>query len=185
MKDRISECEKMPDPDDDPACWTEFMKKNPRRWNELVNMIMFHESCCDSSGVKILAHAVDLVMCSHCDATFPSKKACGSHARAKHGVRCDQRYYADGSATCLVCATSFSSRLRVLAHLCRKNSACWAAVCSSKRPFRRLTDSKVAELDAIDAAARLAAQREGRSTPLALRQRRRANGNFAGRAILG
>ena len=100
------------------------------------------------------------------------------HQRMVHGHRCTVKHFVGPDACCPICKTTFSTRLRCIAHLTDKRRRgnripCGELLASSDaNPW---VPAEVARLDAVDREVRRAAHRSGRTTPLScgLPQRRR------------
>ena len=112
--------------------------------------------------------------CGVCSATVASAPALACHVRAAHKQRTGLRNFLDGSGICPVCATVFSSRLQVLAHVSerRKRSKRDTVSCRERLEagfMQPLSPEKVKLFDEVDRLTRAKARREsGRSRPLVL-----------------
>ena len=102
-----------------------------------------------------------------------SNKALLAHQRVKHRVRNPVKNYVIADATCPVCKiSSFSTRLRAIAHLsekrCRGRSTVTCYDQLQQGEYRPLPAELVDKLDEADRTSRRSAMRNGRTTPLAL-----------------
>ena len=77
--------------------------------------------------------------------------------------------YAGADATCMACRTTYSSRLRLLDHLCDPRLKCWQYILDHPRKCPALPEDEVVRLDAIDQAARTLAKKSGLQRPLSTR----------------
>ena len=181
LRDLVSFCARLPDPRLDPAPWVGLIGKS-KQWGQSIDLLHFYASSCDKVSFSAVPCAhIDSFKCHLCESCFPSARARDSHARSKHGVRCPQRRFAPGNGICPVCNTSFQSRLRLLAHLCdSRRTRCWDSICSKHSDVSALDDSVVADLDKLDAALRLDAQRAGHSHVIAKKPAKTATGKTIG-----
>ena len=182
LRSATSLCSHLPDPEIS-APWCRLIIDDPGKWSSSVNSIHFSDSAGDTAvvatpggGMSTLDHICP--ECSHC---FPTERAVGSHRRIMHQIRCEQRFFAPGSGKCLICATQFRSRLRLLAHLCgARRTRCWDVLRASQE--HRLAPEVVARLDELDNQARRTARHAGHSHMLAVGAAVRADGRVVGRA---
>ena len=181
LRDLVSFCARLPDPRLDSAAWIGFINGS-KHWGQSIQLLHFYASSCDKAPPQDAARAhIDSFRCHLCESCFPSARARDSHARAKHGVRCPQRRFAPGDGICPVCNTAFQSRLRLLAHLCdSRRTRCWDSICLNSCDYPALDDIVVAELDTLDAAMRLDAQRAGHSHAIAKKPAKTASGKTIG-----
>ena len=134
----------------------------------------------DTAALAILAHK-----CSQCQRVFGSSRALFRHQQAQHGRRAPQRFYAPASAVCMVCGTKYSSRLRLLDHLCDlRLKVCWSTIQKFRDKYPALSEEEVYELDILDREMRRKAKRSGHSHPLSTAPARRPDGRAVGQATL-
>ena len=145
--------------------WFAFIRDSSSAWLSLIPMIFSMTSICDrSSGngsVATLAGEV-CFSCTLCPAKFGNSKALSAHMRSLHKIRCLQRLYAPGNGRCLVCSTTFSTRLRLIAHLSDTRvgrNKCWRQIISQPSQFTALDELELAALDNIDRVNRREAAR--------------------------
>lgn len=94
----------------------------------------------------------------------------------------DYLHTVPASATCMVCGTTFGSRLGLIVHLSVKRRAkCWHAMLQEPAKYPRLSGKVCAKLDAKDRAERTAAQRVGHSHVLSKGGCTRREGTAVGR----
>ena len=157
------------------------MKENAEEWDRIVPEVHFLHSACDKHLAENDSDLVHAFRCDLCvDCTFASERALKAHKRAKHQVRTEIRFFADEDGQCQCCRTAFSSRLRLVAHLSdARRPSCreWMFVHGSK-----LDETRVAELDELDKAARNTARAGGLTQPLSRGPAYSARGKILGRA---
>ena len=170
-----SKLEELGDPEHNWQAWQNLIVRFPAQWGELVRQFRVHESFLDAASI---AHppvqteapvAEVLFECPTCHKRFLTQRAMWSHRRAQHKVASQAKDYVPESGQCPMCFTTFSTRLRCIAHLSdkRKRGAripCWELLSLRGAPL--LPPAEASRLDALDTAARTAAQRLGRTQPL-------------------
>ena len=189
MRVLVSECSRLPCPDDSPQVWHDFICAEPGRWSRCVGMLHFTDSLCDRDVAASAAAPCRPHRCTLCPASFATHRELAQHARIKHGVRCQQPLFARADAICPVCRTCFGQRVRLISHLCdtrakRLGHRCWTTICASPHLFSQLSAADAAELDSRDNDLRKAARRAGHSHHLAVGCAVRADGSCVGRARL-
>ena len=100
IRSLVSTCSALPDPRSETAPWVELIRSTGK-WRLSTSLLHFYESSCDRvAGTQFPCSHVASFKCRECPACFPTERARDSHARAKHGTRCHQRYFApaDGYA---------------------------------------------------------------------------------------
>ena len=133
--------------------WLAFIAKYPMQWKQLVKG--YHTACNDgegaaedSSGPAVVVFPVrDATVpcfsftCNQCNASFPTNKALMQHARIKHGIKCCIQNLVGDETVCPVCATEFSHRHALIAHLSDNRvrsrvraTSCKAAFLAMDRP---------------------------------------------------
>ena len=153
------------DPDTDAYRWFDYIVNPKNAWNEKVTWLHFTESVADKSKTKATADSVVLhFVCEECQTCFATPTQLKHHRRMKHGVRVRQRYFADANAKCMVCKTEYSSRLRLIAHLCNEKMtkynkvSCWDAIQANPKEYAPLSEEEVAKLDALQHTKKRAKQ---------------------------
>ena len=141
-------------------------------------------SCLDSKASAAEISQANQYMCNVCSGldrpAFATPKALASHMRTVHKIRTPMRAYADSNGVCPACATTFCSRLRLLAHLCdSRRPRCRNYILGSGLPT--LSAERVAKLDSEDREARRLAKRQGHTTVLAKAAAVKADGRRTGR----
>ena len=186
LRQRVSLCSRLPDPEEDASAWVEFIRRGPVAWSLAVKTLHFIESACDKHAMPDLqCQLVCHFRCDACDCAFPTEKAKKAHQRTKHKVLVPQRHYADENGVCPVCSTGFNTRLRLLAHLCdSRRPKCWDRICAQPTNFERLSDERTLELDAADRVSRREARRAGYSHPIAIGPARTEAGKLIGHVKL-
>ena len=149
----------------------------------MVSELSFTESVCDTTPTEISScgRFGKNFVCGLCQDQpgFKSSKALMTHQRIVHKMRTQMRYFADGDGVCKICGICFRSRLRLLAHLTdSRRPGCSSAIISQQ--LQPLSESRVAELDAIDRVARTEARRAGHSHAIAVGPARRPTGECIG-----
>ena len=174
----------LPDPVEGHALWLSFICS--AEWKDAVEQLHFDSYVEKEAGASVTQKSPGLFTCSECAVTeeksdFDSQKALDSHARAKHGVRCEVRCFAPESGKCPVCKAVLCTRLRLIAHLSDKRvgrDRCRNAVLSGS--VTPLAPASVLRLDEADRVARRLAQQAGKSHVTAVGQAKRANGQAVG-----
>ena len=166
--------------DDDPTAWTALVR-DESEWSRILDRISFPESACDTQKVEgDSAPACALSFpCEHCERSFASRKACDSHARAKHGIR-SPFHCKVKSAICPACGVDFRERVRCLNHIGDRRRPRCAEYVVGHCPV--LLRSLVLQLDEADRVARRTARRAGHSNILASAPAISATGKVLGRA---
>ena len=147
----------------------------PSEWRVLVNTIVFYESRADVApavplaGAPLQSSQVGF-SCPDCHERFPNRRALTSHMRVKHKSRdIGVRHLVGADAKCPVCKTTFSTRIRCIAHLSERRIRRGRIPCRSRLPDLPPTEQQLldtAELDALDLEERRAARKRGHITPL-------------------
>ena len=105
-------------------------------------------------------------ICAECRASFNSARALGMHARISHGQRSFQTNYADSDGICPICSKIFPTRLRLIAHLTERRPRGGRVPCGLQLDqARRLSNERVAMLDALDTKERSKARKAGKTQP--------------------
>eukprot|EP00973_Karenia_brevis_P073785 10255529-Karenia_brevis.AAC.1 len=110
---------------------------------------------------------------------FASERALRSHQRSKHGLRSSVKCYADADGRCKACRTTFSSRLRLIAHLSDKRRTACLRFCTAH--VQPLSTAESDRLDMQDREERKAARRAGHTQPLSKARAIKCNGSYVGR----
>ena len=183
LRSLVARCNLLPDPDSDPAAWTQFILSDQLRWKQCVALVHFTDSLCDVRAASPEdAVATREFRCDACGVAFHTHKQLAQHRRIKHGEKCPQRFYAAASGACPVCQTVFGTRLALLSHLCdSRRQRCWTEICRHPGRFVQIPAEEVAVLDALDNEARKRARRQGHSHALATGGCVRADGTPVGR----
>ena len=127
----------------------------------------------DAPAAVVLSH-----VCGDCSVVFASSRVLRMHRTKKHNQRSDIRYYADSNGVCPVCNACFCSRLRLISHLSDPRRTRFSPQLSG---IARLSEARVAELDALDRQAKRLAARDGHTHVLAVSQASSASGRSLGR----
>ena len=159
-----------------PDAWQRFICSHPAAWKQLVKLWADQTTACGYNSCrqerKPSQHTVEggtlarQMICETCGAGFSSSRALQTHERAKHGKRCEARHFADSDGRCPICFKVFPSRLRLMAHLTEKRARRGKNPCrESLYKARRLSDHRVAELDAIDKVGERPRNAKANSSP--------------------
>ena len=182
MRQLVARCSRLPEPDDDPEVWTDFVLQDPLRWKQSVAMLHFIDSVCDVRAGPDGAAVCRPFACAECGVAFETSKQYTQHRRSRYGERCPQRFYAPASGVCPACESTFGTRLALLSHLCdSRRSACWQTIVNHPGKYTKMLPQEVATLDALDRTARTAAKRLGHSHALATGGCVRKDGTPVGR----
>ena len=172
-KDCFSKVGSLGAPCDNPERWSEFILRYPRQWKLLVRSWSQAKWSQDQSRKK----AKDknsfggFFKCTVCSYAADSQRALDMHSRVAHGKRCEIRRWAADSGICVVCQTTFSTRLRLIGHLTESRIRAGRQPCRQElHLYPQLPDEEIARLDAIDREARLKARRQGHTQPLSQAQ---------------
>ena len=112
--------------------------------------------------------------CDSCHCRFASERALQMHFRVAHGARCSAKWFADSNGMCPICFKIFPTRLRLVAHLTEKRHRGDRVPCGSRLGSARpLGAERVAQLDAVDTAARTKARKAGKTQPTVGGRRKR------------
>jgi len=181
----VARCGHLGDPDVCVDAWVGYISASAERWRCDVNMLHFTSSVLDRQAVGDVEVARPF-SCPHCDYAAATARQLGSHVRIKHGHRATQRQFAPASGVCPVCATTFSTRLQLLAHLCesrpnRMGARCWQSIIAAPGKYRPLPAKVVEKLDGLDRDARKASWKAGRSHALTIAPAITSGGRAVGR----
>ena len=162
------------DPCDNADEWSQLMIRYPREWKALVKSLRDvpanSKSCrvtCDDA-----VFSCNLCQAAGHSAVFYSRKALLAHERIVHGSRSIFRHFVTEDCRCPVCKASFSTKLRVLAHLCEKRKrgrraySCRDAILNGG--VLPVSNEMVSKIDHEDNVARKAARSVGKVHPPAL-----------------
>ena len=178
----VALCAALPDPDDHPEEWSNFVLADPLRWKQSVAMLHFVDSLCDVRALPDDAQTCRPHVCTDCHVAFATAKQLAQHRRIKHGERCPQRFYAPASGICPACHTTFGTRLALLSHLCdSRRNACWNAITRNPKRYAKMPATTVEALDDVDREARNAARKSGHTHALATGGCVRSDGTHVGR----
>ena len=130
---------------------------------------MFIESVADPTEMpkSVNDSLFECRLCPHSQVSwFSNSRALQMHQRRVHGVRSILRLFAGADNTCQACSTTFSTRLRLMAHMadsrrvrCRE----WLFAHGV-----RISTEQCAQLDAVDLDQRRQANRAGHTQPLSI-----------------
>lgn len=172
----------MPDPVSCPDAWQDLMVDKPAVFHRYVEGLFYVASVCDTCS-SVGSSVAKTFVCDLCPAPLPafkSSKALESHKRVKHGCRTEMRYYADAGGVCPTCAVNFRSRLRLLAHLVRRDRPrCRQHILATGVP--KLSEEAVAALDLEDRLSRRAALKAGHTHVIAVGSAVRPDGRITGK----
>ena len=172
----------LPEPNEQPEAWWAYMQNETESWEHIVGEVHFLQSSCDTRASSVNAQPLGAFICNQCQGgcTFASDKALRAHMRAEHKTQTEMRYYAGGDAICQCCRTTFSSRLRLIAHIsdargptCRQRLLCSGVV---------LPVEEVVRLDTSDREARRVARAAGHTQPISSKAATKINGKAVGTA---
>jgi hypothetical protein len=170
----------MPEPGVDPDVWRSAIIGDCEQWQCEVRGLIFIDSVADTK-TEIPLH-VRTFGCDLCPGTnklwFPSVRALATHKRTAHGQLSDIKRYAGGDGVCLACGTSFSTRLRLVAHVSdRRRPKCRDELLENHQPPPL---DEVARLDALDWAYQKETRKRGHTQPLSSRQAMKLDGRNVG-----
>ena len=180
--------ERLPDPDESPQMWAEFIAGEESRWTAAVAQLFYVGSVCDRTTVASLAASVQPAIgltCRMCVGTssnhlFPDSKALLQHMRVKHGERVFVRKFVGADGICPICMTDFRERFRCIAHLSdSRRQKCANLI--FERKLIPLPDEQVQKLDELERAAKTAAKKDGHTHILATASAVTADGKRIGR----
>ena len=174
------------------------MNNEPERYKCLIGKIHFTESCLDKLEAPQLVHAA-VWTCEICVAQgcggpdgpsgpcgterkvhFLTKKDLQQHKRIVHKERNPMRFWADETGKCLVCATSFCTRPRLIAHLSdSRRPRCRDRIIQEGIPVL-LTAEAAEVLDGLDAQALREARKKGHTHIIAVGSARTSSGKRVG-----
>ena len=131
-----------------------------------------------ASGFCTGQHWTERPCASHCHSTldfpahlvvffFESQKAVLQHNRVTHGHRSDVKMWAGADCRCIVCGSTFSTRLRLIAHLTENRVRRGRPPCrASLQCIPPLAPDVVCALDLLDTKHRRDARHNGHTQPL-------------------
>ena len=167
----------------DASQWCSFIEAFPHQFRESVKQLVVHESVLDThvgplNAPECTSHGAHV--CATCGKSFASKRARDMHGRKKHAERSPFASLIGDTCQCPICATTFSTRLRLLAHLAETRvRGKKSRPCGPQLLDRNPTQIPVHErdaLNALDTTARREAKRVGymhpRSTAMPVRAKR-------------
>ena len=161
-------------PQEAPDLWTRFMSEHPKEWKELVSLAgRSPDPDAHNNAPRSSALLTDgpFFACVACDKAFATWRAKAMHDRVKHSSSSAltpdvPKAYAPESGTCPVCKVTFSTRLRLIAHLTDRRVRGKRVPCMNRVvPEMRLPAATLEALDAQDRLARRAAQQSGLTQP--------------------
>ena len=154
----------LPDPKLDPRPWVTIMVTCPAEWRELVYLYVgfvssLHKPTQDSDeGSEFV--------CTDCQSKFHTERALKSHCRSKHFHRNPVYQFVDSSGICPGCQTNYHTRLRVLSHITdKRRPTCHNYIMAGNCTI--ISEQELQKCVITDRAARLQAQRTGRTHPQA------------------
>ena len=170
LKPKLDE---LPDPREDAQPWVTLIAEFPWEWKELVSKYRYFSSTLITAHRPVPAFQCTgeappdshPFPCSLCPAeatrVFSNTRALNSHQMKVHGLRREARFFVD-TGLCPACGHDYITRARALEHVTRRRE-CSVAI----HDHPRLSDERVAQLDASDAALARVARHQGHARPLA------------------
>ena len=154
----------LPSPLDNSGAWFQIMESCPSEWKDIVKLYVSY-----SSTLRRPAQDSEIGSahtCSECQARLHTERALKSHCRTKHAHRNPVSKFIDASGICPSCQTNYHTRLRVLSHVTDKRRlTCRNYILAGNCTIT--TEQELQKCVITDRAARLQAQRAGRTHPQA------------------
>ena len=152
--------------------WSDFICKWPRQWKELVKSWLPASGEGEAVDLAHVTHAAQSreqasnCSCSVCGFRFESERALKMHCRVKHQARSKVKSWCGDDNRCCVCGLTFSTRLRLIAHLTDSRIRFGRQPCQRfLNRFPQIPPEVCARLDQLDKQARLKAHRKGTTQP--------------------
>ena len=158
------------DPVENAGAWLKFLRNYPQAWRGLVRRMCYHDNPTYSQALKAKVGGIKGTLankeCPQCSEHFATARALAMHQRKVHGARSELRHFAPRDGRCPVCLAKFSSRLRLIGHLCEKRVRGGRVPCGAVlTPCMRISDPEIEAGDLEDRTARREAARAGKTQP--------------------